>query len=157
MAAPLWNFGTTKLRLTRNVTKDHIFVSRNVSIQYLAAFQQYWHNSKINVWKQIFWQKWPKIRKKSIFFSFNQLCWLNWYYTQRNRSQDKKEVYFLITSKFDPFFKICQGCKILGIFLDSLFPWWKIVLYTNFHTCSINIEFPIGQYEERPTIMAQAL
>ena len=104
MAAPLWNFGTTKLRLTRNVTKDHIFVSRNVSIQYLAAFQQYWHNSKINVWKQIFWQKWPKIRKKSGFFSFNHLCWLNWYYTQHNRSQDKKEVYFLITSKFDSFF-----------------------------------------------------
>ena len=44
MAVPLCNFGTTKLQLTGNVTKGHIFVAKNESIQYLAAFQQYWHN-----------------------------------------------------------------------------------------------------------------
>ena len=41
MAVPLNNFGTTKLQVTGNVTKGHIFVARNVSIQYFAAFQQY--------------------------------------------------------------------------------------------------------------------
>ena len=44
MAVPLCNFGPTKLQLTGNVTKGHIFVAKNESIQYLAAFQQYWHN-----------------------------------------------------------------------------------------------------------------
>ena len=43
MAVPLCNFGPTKLQLTGNVTKGHIFVAKNVSIQYFAAFQQYWH------------------------------------------------------------------------------------------------------------------
>ena len=49
MAVPLCNFGTTKLQLTGNVTKGHIFMSKYVSIQYLAALQQYWHNSKTSV------------------------------------------------------------------------------------------------------------
>ena len=30
-------------------------------------------------------------------------------------------MYCSITSKFDPIFKICQGCKIFGIFLNSPF------------------------------------
>ena len=44
MAVPLCNFETTKLQLTGIVSEDHIFVAKNESIQYLAAFQQYWHN-----------------------------------------------------------------------------------------------------------------
>ena len=44
MAVPLCNFRTTKLHLTGNVTKGHIYVPNNVSIQYLATFQQYRHN-----------------------------------------------------------------------------------------------------------------
>ena len=51
MAVPLHNFGTTKLKVTGNVTKGHIFVARNVSIQYFAAFQQYWHSSKTSARK----------------------------------------------------------------------------------------------------------
>ena len=38
MVVPLLNFRTTKLQLTKNVTKGHIFVAKNESIQYLAAF-----------------------------------------------------------------------------------------------------------------------
>ena len=43
MALPLCNFGPTKLQLTGNVTKGHIIVAKNESIQYFAALQQYWH------------------------------------------------------------------------------------------------------------------
>ena len=57
MAVPLHNFGTTKLKVSGNVTKGHIFVARNVSIQYFAAFQQYWHNSKTSAGKMNFWNK----------------------------------------------------------------------------------------------------
>ena len=157
MAVPLCNFGTTKLQLTGNVTKGHIFVAKNESIQYLAAFQQYWHNIRTSAWKRIFCQKWPKIEKKSRFFYFNHFCWQNWEYIQRNRSQNKKEVYFLISSKFDPIFKICQGCKIFRIFLNSPFPWWKMVLHTKFRAYGTKIELPTSQNVVWPTIMAQTL
>ena len=67
MAVPLCNFGATKLQLTRNVTKDHILVAKNVSIQYLATFQQYCHDIRTNTWEIIFYQKWPRIEKKVDF------------------------------------------------------------------------------------------
>ena len=104
-----------------------------------------------------FVKKWPKIEKKSRFFHFNHFCWQNWEYIQRNKSQNKKEGYLLISSKFDPIFKICQGCKIFQIFLNSLFPWWKMVLHTKFHTYSTKIEVPTSQNVVWPTIMAQTL
>ena len=81
-----------------------------------------------------FVKKWPKIEKKSRFFHFNHFCWQNWEYIQHNRSQNKREGYFLISSKFDPIFKICQGCKIFWIFFNFPFPWSKMVLHTNFQT-----------------------
>ena len=65
MAVPLCNFGPTKLQLTGNVTKGHIFVAKNVSNQYFAAFQHYWHYIRTNAKKCIFCQKSPKIVKKS--------------------------------------------------------------------------------------------
>ena len=104
-----------------------------------------------------FVKKWPKIEKKSRFFHFNHFCWQNWEYIQRNKSQNKKEGYFLISSKFDPIFKICQGCKIFWIFFNFPFSWSKMVLHTNFQTYSTKIEVPTGQNVVRPTIMAQTL
>ena len=104
-----------------------------------------------------FVKKWPKIEKKSRFFHFNHFCWQNWEYIQHNRSQNKREGYFLISSKFDPIFKICQGCKIFWIFFNSPFPWSKMVLHTNFQTYSTKIEVPTGQNVVWPTIMAQTL
>ena len=38
MTVPLCNFVTMKLQLTGNVTKGHIFVVRNVSIQYIPIY-----------------------------------------------------------------------------------------------------------------------
>ena len=104
-----------------------------------------------------FVKKWPKIEKKSRFFHFNHFCWQNWEYIQHNRSQNKREGYFLISSKFDPIFKICQGCKIFWIFFNFPFPWSKMVLHTNFQTYSTKIEVPTGQNVVWPTIMAQTL
>ena len=49
--------------------------------------------------------------KKVIFFYFNHLSWVNKYYIQRNRSQYKKEMYFLITSNFDTFSKSFKVIK----------------------------------------------
>ena len=104
-----------------------------------------------------FVKKCPKIEKKSWFFHFNHFCWQNWEYIQHNKSQNKKEGYFLISSKFDPIFKICQGCKIFWIFFNFPFPWSKMVLHTNFQTYSTKIEVPTGQNVVWPTIMAQTL
>ena len=104
-----------------------------------------------------FVKKCPKIEKKSWFFHFNHFCWQNWEYIQHNRSQNKREGYFLISSKFDPIFKICQGCKIFWIFFNFPFPWSKMVLHTNFQTYSTKIEVPTGQNVVWPTIMAQTL
>ena len=104
-----------------------------------------------------FVKKLPKIEKKSRFFHFNHFCWQNWEYIQHNRSQNKREGYFLISSKFDPIFKICQGCKIFWIFFNFPFPWSKMVLHTNFQTYSTKIEVPVGQNVVWPTIMAQTL
>ena len=67
------------------------------------------------------------------------------------------EVYFLITSKIDPIFKISQGCNIFQIFLNSLFLWWKMVLHTKFRTYSTKLEVPTSQNVVWPTIMAQTL
>ena len=59
MAVPLCNFGTTKLQLTGNVTKGHIFVAKNVGIQYFAAFQQYWHYIRTSAKNAFFVKKCP--------------------------------------------------------------------------------------------------
>ena len=129
----------------------------------MKAFSILLHSNNIGIISEIvlekafFGQKWLKIEKKSRFFYFNHFCWQNWEYIQCNRSQNKKEVYFLISSKFDPIFKICQGCKIFRIFLNSPFPWWKMVLHTKFRAYGTKIELPTSQNVVWPTIMAQTL
>ena len=68
LTVPLCNFGTIKWQLTGNVTKGHIFVAKNLSIQYPSTFQQYWYNIRTSAWKHFFYQKRPKIEKSRDFF-----------------------------------------------------------------------------------------
>ena len=41
---PTVQFWNNEVVMNRKCSKGHIFMAKNVSIQYLAAFQQYWHN-----------------------------------------------------------------------------------------------------------------